>query len=193
MNTSDAFRILQLENDTEIDEIFDRYDEILFECKNYFIHKIPIEKLFSRKIAHLKEVEKAFEFLTNRVHYKTISLNFQTINEAEIYAQFTAFHRTKNTYKTYIFHANNITDILQVAPLLVQLEKENARVWATDIEKEETILVSKDTDPMRLLDAINHYQILGGKTFEQLKKLQNKPPEVLIHEMKRLSLLFKHY
>jgi hypothetical protein len=46
---------------------------------------------------------------------------------------------------------------------------------------------------MEILEGIKIYQQNGGINFHQLKKLENNPPEILIQEMKRLSLLFKKY
>ncbi len=46
---------------------------------------------------------------------------------------------------------------------------------------------------MEILKAIKQFEISNGKTFDDLKKNRNNPPEILISEMKRLSLLFEKY
>lgn len=193
MNSPEAYHILQLANSADIEDVFDRYEEILFETKNYFIQKIAIEKLFSRKIAYLKEVEQAVFTLTNTTSNSPVKVEIQAIEEVEIQAQFKAFQAQKNKLKTQLFQSDSASEIREIANFLVKLEKENARVWAIEMEKDDSIIISKEPDPMQILEAIQDYQSHGGKTFMQLKNLENNPPQVLIHEMKRLSLLFKHY
>jgi hypothetical protein len=70
-----------------------------------------------------------------------------------------------------------------------------ASCWFTN-EVNSSEIVSKEPDPMEVLKAIREYNENGGFTFEDLMFDKNNPPEVLIKERNRLSLLatkFSHY
>ncbi len=120
-------------------------------------------------------------------------LSLPSKGEESILEIFKDFQKAKNELKRLISNAGSAEELVGLAEALVALEKENASHWEVALESEEDIIVSKEPDPMYLLEAIQAYRAKGGETFGQLKKLENNPPELLLQEMKRLSLLFKKF
>lgn len=177
---------------TDEDELEDAYETQLFEYKQFFLSKAPIAKLFESRLRKLQKLADAYATLTSapatgETHH------FQVPESADILGTFQSFQKAKNELKRLISNTASAAALGTLAEALVSLEKENASRWSTALDDEADIIVSKEPDPMYLLEAIQAYRQQGGETFAQLKNLENNPPQVLIQEMKRLSLLFKKF
>lgn len=193
MTKTEALQEFQLDNAFDEDDLIDLYEEKIFEFKQYFLSKTPIFKLFESKLSKLKKIGNAYNLLTNiNVEFTETKLEFNG-SQAEISANYLHFQEEKNRMKTKISNSDNAFELVSWVKNLLELEKMNAEHWFSEIEIDANILVSKEPNPMKILEGIKIYQQNGGFNFDQLKKLENNPPEILIQEMKRLSLLFKKY
>lgn len=193
MTKTEALREFQLDDAFDEDDLIDIYEEKIFEFKQYFLSKTPIFKLFESKLSKLEKIGNAYSLLTNtNVEFTETKLEFNG-SQAEILANYLRFQEEKNRMKTKISHSENAFELVSWVKNLLELEKMNAEHWFSEIEIDANILVSKEPNPMEILERIKIYQQNGGFNFNQLKKLENNPPEILIQEMKRLSLLFKKY
>jgi hypothetical protein len=193
MTKTEALHLFQLDDAFDEDDLIDLYEEKIFEFKQYFLSKTPIFKLFESKISKLEKVGNAYNILTNiKVEFTETKLEFNG-SQAEILANYLHFQAEKNRMKTKISNSENASETIHWVHQLLDLEKINAKIWFSETEIDANILVSKEPNPMEILEGIKIYQQNGGINFHQLKKLENNPPEILIQEMKRLSLLFKKY
>lgn len=193
MTKTEALHEFQLDNAFDEDDLIDLYEEKIFEFKQYFLSKTPIFKLFESKLYKLEKIGNAYILLTNsNVEFTETKLEFNG-SQAEILANYLHFQEEKNRIKTKISNSENAFELVSWVKNLLELEKMNAQQWFSEIEIDANILVSKEPNPMEILEGIKIYQQNGGFNFDQLKKLENNPPEILIQEMKRLSLLFKKY
>lgn len=193
MTKTEALREFQLDDAFDEDDLIDLYEEKIFEFKQYFLSKTPIFKLFESKLSKLEKIGNAYNLLTNiKVEFTETKLEFNG-SQAEILANYLRFQEEKNRMKTKISNSDNAFELVSWVKKLLELEKMNAEHWFSEIEIDANILVSKEPNPMEILEGIKIYQQNGGFNFDQLKKLENNPPEILIQEMKRLSLLFKKY
>jgi hypothetical protein len=182
-----------LEDSFDEEDLIDLYEEKIFEFKQYFLSKTPIFKLFESKLSKLEKIGNAYKLLTNsKVTFHETKLEFNG-SQVEILANYLHFQEEKNRLKTKISNSENAFELVSWVKNLLELEKINAQHWFSEIEIDANILVSKEPNPMEILEGIKIYQQNGGFNFDQLKKLENNPPEILIQEMKRLSLLFKKY
>ena len=193
MTKTEALHEFQLDDAFDEDDLIDLYEEKIFEFKQYFLSKTPIFKLFESKLSKLEKIGIAYNLLTNsNVEFNETKLEFNG-SQAEILANYLHFQEEKNRIKTKISNSENAIELVSWVKNLLELEKMNAQQWFSEIEIDANILVSKEPNPMEILEGIKIYQQNGGFNFDQLKKLENNPPEILIQEMKRLSLLFKKY
>ncbi len=193
MTKTEALHEFQLDNTFDEDDLIDLYEEKIFEFKQYFLSKTPIFKLFESKLSKLEKIGNAYSLLTNsNVEFTETKLEFNG-SQTDILANYLHFQEEKNRMKTKISNSDNALELVSWVKNLLELEKMNAQQWFSEIEIDANILVSKEPNPMEILEGIKIYQQNSGFNFDQLKKLENNPPEILIQEMKRLSLLFKKY
>ncbi len=193
MTKTEALHEFQLDDAFDEDDLIDLYEEKIFEFKQYFLSKTPIFKLFESKLSKLEKIGNAYSLLTNiNVEITETKLEFND-SQTEILANYLHFQEEKNRMKTKISNSENAFELVSWVRKLLELEKMNAQHWYSEIEIDANILVSKEPNPMEILEGIKIFNQNGGTNFDQLKKLENNPPEILIQEMKRLSLLFKKY
>ena len=193
MTKTEALHEFQLDDAFDENDLIDLYEEKIFKFKQYFLSKTPIFKLFESKISKLEKVGNAYNLLTNiNVEINETKLEFNG-SQTEILTNYLRFQEKKNSIKTKISNSESASELVFWVKNLLELEKINAQLWFSEIEINANTLVSKESNPMEILERIKIFNQNGGTNFDQLKKLENNPPEILIQEMKRLSLLFKKY
>lgn len=177
------------------DDLQDAFELQLFEFKKQLIALAPIEKLIAPKLKKIKQLQEAFLLLGGEIDEISIS-TFELVSPSEsILESFKAYQDVRNNFKKLLSQSNSHEEIENVCQYLVAYENMYASCWFTD-EVNTSEIVSKEPDPMEVLKAIRVYNENGGFTFEDLRFNKNNPPEVLIKERNRLSLLvikFSHY
>lgn len=169
----------------------DAIDEILFVQKNYFLTKLAVAKLFEPKIKllnQLEEVAEAFS-LKNELNKK----GFLWEENDELLPAYHFYYRLRNQLKQKLLQSPFSGEVAYYAELMCQYQKQYAAQWNVVNSDFTNVLVSQEPDPMLLLEALRQYQNNGGNSFAQLADKQNNPPEILLNEQKRLSLLFQKY
>ena len=176
----------------EGEDITDLYDEYLFEYKNYFISKYPIEKVFIAKSKKMNQMHDAFILLGGEISKSTTFFNLEYQQKENILECFNYYQKLKIDLKSRINKTNNALEINNYIHQLIQLEKEFAENWSVlkNLPDNE-IIISREPDPMSILKAIKEFNILGGYTFNDLNSMKNISPNLLINEAKRLSLYLK--
>jgi hypothetical protein len=176
----------------EGEDILDLYEEYLFDYKNYFLSKFPIQKIFTAKAKKMNQMHEAFILLGGEINTPTTFQNIKYEHKENILECFNNYQKIKLDLKSKLYNCNNAMDINSCLKLLFQLEKAYAQNWSisTNLSNVEAI-ISKEPDPMSLLNAINEFNTLGGYTFNDLNTMKNISPELLINEAKRLSLTLK--
>lgn len=190
MTKKEALFFFQLEADFDLDEFKDAKEDLLFELKTFFISRAPIEKLFHsrlKKLEKIHEVEVALGIGNSEMKQKIKEFYFA---DDDILTTYQNYQMWNKSIKKEIFQSNEALEIYNLVVDLLLLEKMYAEQWFSPEILDETIIVSKERDPMEILSEIQNYQ---GKTFTSLKKTENSPSEILLNEMKRLSLLFYKY
>ncbi len=178
---------------TEFEEIEEIYEQEIFELKQFFLSKAPIAKLFKGRLDKLKRLQEAYECVNSSQLQTQHQVVFPTEN-TNLLESYQAFQTVKNNIKLLLSNELNGRSIAFLVNLLIDLEKQQAQKWfSSELILDESVIVSKEPNPIEILDGIKQYQLQGGQNLEQLKRFENNPPNVLIQEMKRLSLLFKKY
>lgn len=190
MTKEEALKYLEIEDPDDLD---DAYEEQLFGFKQFLLSKAPIAKLYEGRIRKLQKLEQSYNLLTGTAAPQPGSIDLPEIGSPDILEAYLAFQKARNELRRDIANAVSAPQLIVLAQALAALEKHHASHWNDMSETDEEVIVSKEPDPMYLLEAIKAYRSTGGETFEQLKNRENNPPELLIQEMKRLSLLFKKF
>lgn len=185
---------LQLVGIEDLEDLEDAFEDLFFEHKKYFLTKVPIRKLLESRYKKLIDLESAVSLLGMPINKPKAFANVSFQTDSLILETFRSFQHAKNQLKAQIANATSIRSLISSVDNLLDNELIYAEMWHEEsLEITPDVLVSKEVDPMELLHGIQQYKLQNGTTFEQLKNLENNPPEILIQEMKRLSLLFKKY
>jgi hypothetical protein len=183
---------------SNLEEIAEMYEQEIFEFKQFFLSKAPIYKLFKSRLNKLQVLQDAFDSVISNKESaqdsKAFAISFPEEN-SNLLDSYKAFQSAKNKVRLLISNELYGTNLIQLVAILIDLEKHNARFWLneTTVDEADSVVVSKEPNPIDILNGINEYLMEGGKTFQELKQYENNPPNVLIQEMKRLSLLFKKF
>lgn len=190
MTPAEAWQFFKVNDRDEMEEI---YEEQLFEFKQFFLSKVPVQKLFNGRLSKLKKLQDAYEALEGEIQPQPVhEITFDILSN-NIHEVFLGFQKSRNDLKQKIANETSALNLEKYIRRMLALEKEYATFWKMDSDDEGDIIISKEPDPMYLLENIKSYQQKDGFTFIQLKNLENNPPEILVQEMKRLSLLFKRF
>ena len=156
--------------------------------------------MFSEKVTsfvkymHNKKLEQATCLLLDK---HSTTENIQKIQEIAFSDEILLAHKKyfdqRNETKQKIVLKNDSETIKALVYQLIYIEKQYAKKWFCKTLDFSKAIISVLPDEMEILKAIKSYRVSNGIYFEDLKNLKNNPPDILLKEMKRLSLLFNNY
>lgn len=193
MTKTEALSIFDLNEDFDSEEFQESLDIALFDLKQFFLSKVAIQKLFQSRINKLSQIITAQKILNQDVFGQNEDEFLFDLSSENILVVFNKYQEFNLQLKTKIANSYDAQDLLNLIKGLIKLDKVYAAHWNNSTLALEEVLVSKEADPALLLEAIRLYNRQGGNTFYDLHNNLNNPPEILIKEMKRLSLLFQNY
>lgn len=163
------------------------FDEMLFEVKLTFTSKAPIRKVFMGKVERLQKLSEAFVVLEGELNSEE-SVVLPAVNLSDnVLDSFNAYYQIRN----WIVHQITLTKsekvLLQLVQFYLELVELYALMWKQFEPKKNEVIVSREPDPMMLLQAIKDFNGQGYSTFSEILKLEDSNPLVL--ESKRLTLL----
>lgn len=91
MDSSTAFKTLNIPEGSDSDEIIDAYEELLFVVKQFFLTNAPIRLLFEKRLMKAEEYFSALSFLIPPSELKSRSLSelsFNTVDNKELISDF---------------------------------------------------------------------------------------------------------
>ena len=190
MTKKEAFLFFPFEEDDDLDDL---YEERLFEFKQFFITKFPLEKVFFAKEKKMLQMHLAFIYLSESTEKSPIQRELPTISfSTNIKESFQLYQQHRSTLKNNILQSSNSNEVSFQIHQLLELQKKYNEIWTmVSILPESEIPLSVEPDPMAFLNVIHEFNQLGGYTFEDLNTMRNISPELLLNEAKRLSLCFK--
>jgi hypothetical protein len=110
---------------------------------------------------------------------------------------FNQYQRHRNSIKVQLLSVENAVELEQIIMDYLHLEKEYRIHWPhIELDEDEQISVSVETDSMLLLKALKELEEEQISDFSQLQsksseKIENNSLNIILMEAKRLSLLRK--
>jgi nitrogen regulatory protein PII-like uncharacterized protein len=120
-----------------------------------------------------------------------IDFSFET---EELKTLVSTYQRGRNEFKLAYSRAKTGKALIEIAQQQLRFEGMYLSNWKSESDdKNASLLLSKELDPMVLLHAIQDAADSGILTFSDLRKNDQKIPEILVNEKNRLSLLYKKF
>tara|TARA_B100000508_G_scaffold118450_1_gene98645 strand:+ start:161850 stop:162434 length:585 start_codon:yes stop_codon:yes gene_type:complete len=176
------------------DDLDDLWEERLFEQKQFFLTRPPLEKLFNSRLEKLKKQYLAY--LTLKGEDDTI-IPINSSDKAESFPvnlieTFNIYHERRNQYKQELLRAQDFATVQNVLHSWLSMEKSYYKKWQLNdsLNDQLDVTKSKEPDPMILLEGLKtaHEQD-NIHTFEDLRSKYNQLNEDVRKEVKRLTLL----
>lgn len=177
----------------ELQAIREGIVEEVFEIKQHAIQKPPIAKMFSRKLKRLNDLmDIQQDLFPEDVIKKQESISLIPYNQDLLEDLFITYFSNKNKLKQRMFISQSLSEVAELMDQMCENEKTFGNIF-TFLEEDESVLVSKEPDPMRIHELLKELSENQRITLDEVKKNTNILPMELLNEMKRLFLLFKKY
>ncbi len=166
----------------------EQYEDKLFEWKQFFVHRFPVAKLYKAKLKKVSQIEAAYTSLAGEVHDPS-TVAFYNDYSNNLKSAFLQFEQQRSRFKQMLFQCTSLSDIVALVESFLISVSLYAESWNIEGLDTEGVLISKELDPMDLLNALNEAEKLGILFKNDLSKLPDD--HLLIRESKRLSLWVK--
>ena len=176
----------------ENEDLDEKYETLLFECKQLLINRLPTTKLFEAKLLSLKSNSEAFAALggqeVNFILPKKGPARYSSNKLAETVAE---YYLESNRLKLLLFNSHSFLELKYNCNQLILNFNQYALKWAINLDgiKVDNIKMSTIPDPMSLLSAVELFNQKGFKHFNEINI--NEHDNLLVKESIRLSLWLK--
>lgn len=177
MNREEALLLLDLKTFDE-EAIEDAWEEKFFKEKQFFLSRVPIQKVFSSHLEKLDKLESVYLFLTETTKNDSAYLPPQDFNPSELDSILNA--QTK--LKIHIANAQSLAELEVAVSEIIKLEKAYCQ-WVLNTFQSEfsnnqqlIIPLSQKPDIMDFKAVITTYQKLGkiNLTQNQTQLIENE-------------------
>ena len=175
-------------------DAWDYYDEQIFEYKQFFLSKAPIQKVFVAKLDKLIQLDNAYRIWTDLPLENFDLITFrEVVFSDQVLDAFQLFEQEKGVFKLKLMQAGDAKGVVLAVRCYLDIVKRYRIKWLIELESNTEFegTISKEVDPMELLAEIRRFQLEGGKEFKDITKIGSN--SFLLNEMKRVSLLYKNY
>lgn len=188
MEKADALLYLNLDEGQEPEEA---YEDQIFKFKQFFLSNVPTTKTFNAKRNRLEKIHDAYVSLSGiKDSFDCEKPELKSYESNEIAKTFRTFQENNNRIKLKISSSTNAKCLIQYAQFLIENLSRYAKLWEMNLKHSgETILITKESDSIEMLKAINTFHDQGYKTFDEIVKLESD--NIVYRESIRLSLWLK--
>jgi hypothetical protein len=171
------------------DELLDGYENLLFSYKNYFLTKPVISKLYFSQFKKMELLREAAEKLEMKIESKENDQPDLFFSNC-IIADFQLYEKRKAEVKMMILNSASVDELKHAAGMMLKLQAGYIDLWPdlASVDLDE-VVISKEPDPMELLQDLKELSKQGVDRFEQLKISLCETHVTVFNEWKRLSLL----
>ena len=186
MTVNEAKIFLSLSDEDVLDDV---YEQKLFEWRNFFVNRFPIPSLFRSKIEQLEKLEEAYLALGGTSNDLALEISFEKEFSNNFKETFHQFQEQRAHLKSLLFSVVSASEMIPVVQSLNELTLSYAAIWNNENLDTTGVVMSKESDPMDLLEAINDAEKAGVHNISQIDKLPQG--HLVLNEAKRLSLLIE--
>lgn len=178
----------------EGDDLEDRYEELLFEDKQFFTSRAIVPKVFRARIEKIKKREEAFRRISKiKTQEKNKVVALLNDNATDLLQNFLYFQKDRASILQHVYQIKECETLIDLIEQLISRFIDYMNFWQVDyIENTEGILISKELDPTELYNAIKAFSDAGGVNVKEIQSLFFNGKVLLENEAKRLSLLLQN-
>lgn len=173
----------------ELSSVREGITDEIFEIKNFCIQKVPVLKLFEKRIERVEELAQIQKDLFPEEVISPLEgidlMPFATNNLRQL---FNTYFSNKHKLKQRLFGSQSLTEIAQMMRLMCENEKQFAHTF-NDVGLEQGQIVSKELNPMDIIASVDEAEKNDIYTLDDVKNKLSKLPFILNGEIKRLLLL----
>ena len=189
MQIEEAFAVLSLKPNDLLEE---RFNEILFEAKQFFSSKPIIREVFEHRLNKLDKQRIAFSAIMESEQATKNNTIGNWEPKGQMLDVFNSFYAFRNDVNTSIYQSTSLEEISDyVHVLLLHFDRYLAYWYMPECKSDSTVILGKEADPMELIWALKNLQHLGVYTLAELKEKPDQFPSVLRQEIIRLSAIYK--
>jgi hypothetical protein len=173
----------------EGDDLFELYEERLFEDKQFFTSKPVLPSLYEKRFQKMEQREKAFRFLTSTTQQTDLAIDFPLSEPKNLASNFEQYQRQRALFMQSVYLTATISNLIKLVRDFFPVFENYTRKWEliTPFNSLDVIL-SKEPEPVQLQKSITAFSLAGGMEIDDAEKLTFEGKEILIQEAKRLSL-----
>jgi hypothetical protein len=177
----------------EGDDLEERYEELLFEDKQFFTNKAIVPKVYRARIEKIKKREDAYRRISKtESDNEHIELNLFNENSSDLMQNYLAFQKDKSTIMHSLFQVRQCNSLIEIIELYMNRYLAYLQNWKlNELGDTDGVLIAKEQDPTNLYNAIKAFSSAGGKNVNEIQTLFFNRKSLLVNEAKRLSLLLQ--
>lgn len=171
------------------DDLFDLYEERLFEDKQFFTTKTVLPSLYERRFLKMTQRELAFRSLTQTVHEIRSVVQLPWSDTTDFTLNFQQYQSIRAFYLRCVYACATVHDLIHLVRLFIEINEKYSLLWEIPLaENTAGIILSKEPEPVQLQKSVQAFGEAGGKTIGDTQLLTFEGKEILLQEAKRLSL-----
>lgn len=155
----------------------DKYNEVLFEQKQYFLSGIPWSKTYAARFNKLEKVQLAYDQLYGTTEYPVQdAFVLEVLTGEELESVYKTYQRNKTQIYLRINQSKTINDLMINANLLLENRMKYALKWndaQLEVANSETL---RETDPVTVLKEMELVKTKGVVAFNQVSDLERENP-----------------
>ncbi len=175
------------------DDLEDRYEELLFEDKQFFTTKAIIPKVFRARIERMRKREEAFRRISKTSPSENISI--VSVDQeiiTDLLENYLRFQKVRSELMKQLYKVHECNSVILLIEQLLEYQLFYLMPWKiSEIDGEKDIVISKEPDPSELFNAIKAFSEAGGSNVNEIQTLFFNGKSLLETETKRLSLLLQ--
>lgn len=173
-------------NDEE--DAFDAYEEQLFQFKQFFTSRPVISATFHAKLKKLEKVQEAAEILGIQVSEGSISKDVKFNATSILLEAFKEMQELKSCLFQSIHQATSVVELKSAVTNLLTLFFEYSALWPETNCDPAAVILSKEPDPMYVLEDLKRLKDTGIVSFDDLAKDLTSESRIASDRIKQESM-----
>jgi hypothetical protein len=178
----------------EGEDAFDKYEELLFQDKQFFCTKTIHPKVFAKRLEKMQLRQNAFvELVGGEVDALSLPQLVLGLDTESVKSIWQSYVQAKVQMYRRFYQAGSVIILKMEVDRLLSFFKSYTSVYDREAfrELDSKVLLSKEIDAMQMTALLHKFEQKGGVKPEDIFDIEFEGKESLLTEFKRLSLLAK--